>query len=270
MSLDKRAVAILMNTYWSSAGWRPDRSVAPEDFAYARSKGVMFDAVRLSHDDAIKAAVEAAANVRQTEIVAAFIASLGSRRLDWRSALGSYAVARHLGQHSLSVLDGQRRCTCCGLYGSQNIDLNVLNFERLKWGGVRHLDPIFMSFDLRTFRDDIQPSPEAADFIILRDILDAARGLPETARLGDLDKALAKSLRSNSAERRALISILGFAGILVDPQRPSFRQRFVPESEREQTPWHKDDWPYPVQWWNGRCGVDEDAVLDWFPMLTLH
>lgn len=270
MTSDKRATAILMNTYWSPAGWRTDPTVAPEDYAYAKSRGVMFDALQLSHEEAIEAAVEAAANVRQTEIVAAFVASLGSRRLDWRSALGSYAVARHLGRHTLSGAADRLRCTCCGLYASNAIDLNVLNFERLKWGGVRHLDPTFISFDLRTFLAGEQPCPADDDFIILRDVLDAARAMTETARLKHLEKTLPKSLRSNSAERRTLIAILGYAGILIDKSRPSFRERFVPDCERERTPWHTDDWPYPVQWWTGRCGVDEDAVHDWFPMLTQY
>lgn len=270
MSLDKRAVAILMNTYWSPAGWRSDWSVAPEDYAYAKAKGVMFDPLRLSHDEAIDAAVEATSAVRQAEVVAAFVASLGSRRLDWRSALGSYAVARHLDRHIPPNPPNSGRCTYCGLYDSHDVDLNVLNFERFKWGGVRHLDPTYISLDLRAFRASVRAAPAASDFAIMRDILDIARAMPEKARLSDLEKALAKSLRSNSAERRTLIGILGFAGILIDPEKPSFRDRFVPDRQREQTPWHKDDWPYPVQWWTGRCGVDENAVADWFPMLTLQ
>lgn len=85
------------------------------------------------------------------------------------------------------------------------------------------------------------------------------------ARLSDLAKALSKLLPSNDAERRTLIGILGYAGILIDPDRPDFWKRFVPADEREQTPYHKDDWPYPVQWWNGSHGVNEAAVADWFP-----
>ena len=30
----------------------------------------------------------------------------------------------------------------------EHIDWNVLNFERLKWGGVRHGEPSYMAFDL--------------------------------------------------------------------------------------------------------------------------
>jgi hypothetical protein len=36
----------------------------------------------------------------------------------------------------------------------------------------------------------------------------------------------------------------------------------------EQTPWHKDDWPYPVQRWTGACGVNEAAIDEWFPDLA--
>ena len=270
MPLDRRAVAILTNKFWSSAGWRKDPFVTPEDYAYAKSKGVMFDPVQLTHDAAIGAAIDAVAAVRQAEVVGAFVASLASRRLDWRSALGSYAVARHLDPHTSPALEGARRCSYCGLYNAHSVDLNILNFERLKWGGVRHLDPTFISFDLHVFRGSEPGVPGANDFAILRSILEIARAMPDKARLSDLDKALAKLLPSNSDERRTLIGILGFAGVLIDPEKPSFRKRFVPDCEREQTPWHKNDWPYPVQWWTGKYGVNEDAVADWFPMLTLQ
>jgi hypothetical protein len=93
--------------------------------------------------------------------------------------------------------------------------------------------------------------------------------MPSNARLSDLDKSLSKVLASNSAERRVLIGILGYAGILIDPSRPAFRKGFVADAQREETPWHKDDWPYPVQWWNSSFGIDEAAVDDWFPSLGI-
>jgi hypothetical protein len=48
------------------------------------------------------------------EVGEAFLASLTSRRLDLRSALGSYAVARLLPEHSLTPVpyDGSR--AICG------------------------------------------------------------------------------------------------------------------------------------------------------------
>ncbi len=266
-STDARAIKILMNTYWSAAGWRREPSVSPGDFAYAKSHHVMFDPTRISHTEAVDAAVEAVENVNQTEVVRAFVSSLGSRRLDLRSGLGSYAVARHFQRHSQSTTTARSPCAYCGFYNVEDADLSILNFERLKWGGVRHTQPTYIALDLGLLRKSVVPAPTPDDFAILNAVLNTARSMPLTSKLADLDKSLAKVLKSNSAERRCLIGILGYAGILIDPSRPTFRTQFVPAASREQTPWYKDDWPYPVRWWNGSFGVEQAAVDDWFPDL---
>jgi len=270
MPLDKRAIKILIDTYWSSAGWRQNPTVTPEDFAYAKSNGVMFDPIRLSHDEAIGAALRAANEISGTEVVGSFIASLGSRRLDLRSGLASYAVVRNMREHKMMPATSGRYCTYCGYFDTHDIDLNILNFERIKWGGIRHNQPTYIAFDLETLRKTSRPSPQSIDFAILHSIVNTTRSMPPAARLRDLDKALAKLLPSNSAERRVLIGILGYIGILVDPARPDFRLQFVPLVEREHTPWHKDDWPYPVQWWNGSHGANQAAIDHWFPGLMIH
>jgi len=269
MDLDKRASDILIDAYWSTTGWRREPVVAPEDFAYAKSRGVMFDPIRPSHDQVVHTALKAASEISQAEVSDAFVASLSSRRLDLRSGLGSYAVARHFREHRKSLSYDSRHCSYCGEYDHQNttLDLNILNFERVKWGGVRHSHPAYVGFDLETLRKTQRPSPGPRDFMILKSIIDTAGSMSPSARLSDLDKALAKVLPSNSAERRALIGILGYAGIIIDSSRPAFRKQFVPFDEREHTSWSKDDWPYPVQWWTGSHGVQTAAVADWFPLL---
>lgn len=267
MTTDKRAIKILMDTYWSTAGWRCEPVVSPEDCAYAKHQKTMFDPVRLSHGEAVDAALRAVTDIDRVDVVNAFVASLGSRRLDLRSALGSYAVGRHFQQHAASAATGWMSCAYCGAYDVEDIDLSILSFERLKWGGVRHAEPSYISFDLGLLRQTFVPVPTGSDFAILDTILDTARSMSATSRLGDLDKSLSTVLKSNSAERRVLIGILGYTGILIDPSRLAFRTEYVPVAMREQTPWHKDDWPYPVQWWNGSFGVQQAAVDEWFPNL---
>jgi hypothetical protein len=264
MALDKRSLKILTDMFWSTSGWKRDRSVKPDDFAYAKSHGVMFDPITLSHDQAVDAAVGVVSVTTREAVVRAFVSSLGSRRLDLRSAMGSYAVGRHLRVHRMMPSRGSPQCGFCGGYEWAE-EPNVLNFERIKWGGVRHAHPRYIALDLQLFAVQEPAVPTKNDYSILRAILGAARSLAPSARLGDLEKAVSKLLPSNSPERRTLIGILGYAGILVDPGRPDFREQFVPATEREHTPWHKDDWPYPVQWWNGSHGVNEAAVAEWFP-----
>jgi hypothetical protein len=264
MAPDKRALKILSDMFWSTSGWKRDRSATPDDFAYARSHGVMFDPIILSHDEAVEAAVGAVSATTREAVAQAFVSSLGSRRLDLRSAMGSFAVGRHLQVHRMMASGGSSRCGYCGEY-ELAAEPNVLNFERIKWGGVRHTNPRYIALDLQLFAAQEPAVPTKNDYMVLRAILRAARSMSPAARLGDLEKALSKLLPSNNSERRALIGILGYAGVLVDPGRPDFRGQFVPATEREQTPWHKDDWPYPVQWWNGSHGVNEAAVAEWFP-----
>ena len=41
--MDKRALKILLDTFWSPAGWKPEaqRITPPADYAYAKGKGTM-------------------------------------------------------------------------------------------------------------------------------------------------------------------------------------------------------------------------------------
>ena len=63
--VDRRALKVLFDTYWTSAGWRDERSrsTPPVDFEYAKQAGVMFDPIRVSHDDIVKRAITAVRGV---------------------------------------------------------------------------------------------------------------------------------------------------------------------------------------------------------------
>src|SRR5262245_36590248 len=132
---DARAVSVLFDTYWTSAGWRKDntRSTRPGDFEYAKRAGVMFDPIRVGHDDIVKRAITAVRRVKRQAVADAFIVSLASRCLEVRSALGSFAVLQHFPRHQPPRQRGA--CPVCGEYNlpGREQDLNVLNFERFKW-----------------------------------------------------------------------------------------------------------------------------------------
>jgi hypothetical protein len=268
-AVDKRALKILSATYWSSTGWTERHTIAAADFAYAKAAGIMFDPIQVTHDQTVEWVIRSRSGVLQDDVVRGFLTSLSSRRLELRSALGSFAVLRNFPPHKWRQGEHSgHQCPMCGAYvetGEQIEDLNVLNFERFKWGGVRH--PLYAAFDLERFNQADVPDPTDNDLAILRQIVQIAASMPKSARLADLAKALAPTLPSNDAERRTLIGILGFCGILRDPQKPGYREGFPPYSVREETPWHKDDWPYPVQWWDGSQGVSSEAIRDWFPMI---
>jgi len=262
--LDKKAKQILFKTYWSSAGWKSERTITPEDFDYAVKAGYMFKAVSMSHVQIVDRVKSILKNTDRRRVSDAFISSLSTRRLDWRSALGSYAIARNFPQHKFS---GNHSCDVCGeiLKPRHAEDLSVLNFERLKWGGVRHLSPKYIAFDLEQFSlaDITEPTPE--DLKIFKAIIETARSLDGRARPGDLEKAISRILDSNEAERRVLIEILGYCGILQPQKQKGFLDAFVKYNEREHRPVNKIDWSYPVSWWLGVDGVNENALAYFFP-----
>ena len=266
MSTD-RTRKILLDAFWTSEGWRRAPAVDPHEFALAKAAGVMFDPSRLSHAEAVKRATIATARFLPREVAHGFVASLSTRRLELRSALGSYSVGREMAVHEIVPAPGSGvTCDVCAEYiREQMVDWNVLNFERVKWGGVRHEQPSYIAFDLTMFERVEERVPTADDWAILRQVLVIARSQPPEARPADLEKALTKVIRSNRSERRVLLQILGYAGLLRAPDSPSYLEHFVPASQRIS----HTEWSYPISLWRGRDGIREEAVAFWFPELLV-
>ncbi|MBR1175763.1 hypothetical protein JQ617_17535 [Bradyrhizobium sp. KB893862 SZCCT0404] len=277
MSDDKKALRILFDTYWSPKGWKRDETVDRAEFEYARRAGYMFDPVVVAHDDIVAGLVSVRARVNLQRVADAFLASLSTRRLELRSALGSFAYAAQFPIHGLDeqtarrVPSGRLNCLICGRYGHaspEQQDLNILSFERWRWGGIRHADPLYSWFDLTQFEkaDLIEPTEE--DCSILARILDTATSLASVARPKELEKRLGKVIKSNRAERCVLIQILGYCGVLKPAGRNGFLQAFTADELRDRPPDRANDWTYPVIWWRGADGVDRDVLSRLFPKVA--
>lgn len=264
-TVDKRALKILLDTYWSPAGWRsgPEQRPNDEDFAYAKSKGLMFDPVELTHSDAVARLLRAVASTDRRKVSDAFLASLSTRRLDWRSALGSYAVFQHMSSHTPQGLE--RSCTECALYLHTTAnDFNVLNFERHKWGGVRHDRVEYALLDLELFMGIEPPKPAAEDLAIFRTLVHAISSVEPTVSSAKLQSHLASMLKSNKAERDVLVSILGYCGILGTATHPGYSDEFVPSEKRRLPDRHFVDMSYPACWWSGETGLNHAKLAEYF------
>lgn len=263
-----KSLGVLFGTFWSPRGWRhPPQLPSGAALEAAVSAGVMFAHPReLDHNDWVAAARAAAASVVPAQVEMAFIASLGSRRLDLRSALGSYAVARHLPEHAFEASAADSGCCVCGQYPTSSQDLNVLNFERLKWGGVRHTHVDYMAFDLEQFQRAPQPTLSRESIDLGRELLAALR----SAAPGETATTMAPMLRmikGNTNERKTLLDILGLCGVLQTQEHSGYLTSFVPQSDREDPPHHVVERAYPVSWWRGSDGVNEEAVRLMLPTL---
>lgn len=276
---DKKALQILFDAFWSSAGWKRDNTIPPADFEYARQAGYLFDPVTATHDDVVAWLLAIRDRASIERIADAFLASLSTRRLELRSALGSFCFAAHFPDHRLvdhagaRLPSGRQRCRLCGLYGystAEQDDLNILNFERWKWGGVRHLNPLYCWFDLTQFEKASFTAPTSEDYSILAKIVEIASGLAPNAKPNELEKRIGKVIKSNASERRVLIQILGHCGVLKPAGRHGLLQAYTSDEHRnfDRPPDHTNDWSYPAIWWRGADGVDRNVFNRVFPKVA--
>ncbi len=234
----------------------------------------MFDAVALSHELVVSRLIEARERADLAALSNAFLTSLTSRRLELRSAIGSYAFALNFPLHDIAATpvsiaqSGAGQCAWCGFsefLSSREIDLNVLNFERHKWGGVCRDDPVYAWLDLSLFREETLQVPTIADKQIMHRIIETARSMEPNATAGSLEKALTGVFKSTKDERRVLIEILAVCGVLQPRNRGGYFGEFTLACEREHTSQHSNDWGYPARWWRGSDGVSEAALTTCFP-----
>lgn len=259
--MDKRAKNILFSTYWSSKGWKSDHKTDPEDFLYAKEKGLMFDPITISHDDCVKRILEAADTVTLEQVSKAFLSSLSTCRLDWRSGISSYYTAKQIPLHHFAPsANADYACQNChdvyyeviGYDHYVEEDLNVLNFERIKWGGIRHHGLLYILFDLEQFKKEQIPEPTEDDIAIFRSILKAVDSCGAGAYPSALCDKLKEipTLKSNKAQRQVLVEILA----CIDVLRPLSYDRPIKG---------KNDWSF-AEYWRGEDGYDEETVKTLF------
>jgi hypothetical protein len=270
-AIDKKAKDILFKTYWRASGWNDKPHTDPADFAYAKAKGVMFDPVSFSHDECLADILTLRERIAASIAARAFLGSLSSRRLDWRSGVVSHYIAQRLSPHSYTPVESGRSygpggevthvgytCGVCrdtkdGVVGRERyacVDVNVLNFERLKWGGVRHGQLDYTWFDLQQLACAEIPDPTAQDIAIFKSMLEVVAASEAGDHPGTLEKNLASVIASSKNERRMLIEILACIEVLL----PRSRDRAIHG---------RSDWVYAALW-RGEDGYSVEAVRRWF------
>ncbi|WP_366292604.1 hypothetical protein [Paenibacillus sp. AN1007] len=246
--MDKKAVKILLNTFWGGGGWKsPHAPFSGDDFEYAKSKGVMFDPLTITHDEVVQRLHRMHQNPALKErVITAFLHSLSTKKVYLRSALSSWALTRKLPLHTYgerpALHANTSACGDCNFLRLQSdehyvhADMNVLNFERMKWGGVRHNWLLYCLMDLELLLQDendnsstdasnISPyEVTAEDQMILAKLLESAQTGDPNDSARSLEKRWKECLPSSKQERDALLEIWAAAGILVERDTPRKRK----------------------------------------------
>ncbi|WP_068505465.1 hypothetical protein [Paenibacillus kribbensis] len=261
--MDKKAKKILMSTFWSASGWKSERGpFSGEDFEYAKSKGLMFDPIAITHDEIMGRLHELHQQVATKErVTAAFLHSLSTRKVHLRSALSSWALTASLPLHTYEersvVLPNYSSCGDCNFNKIMsnkeyvNEDLNVLNFERVKWGGVRlnHLLYCWMDLELFCKEEDFEVSDQ--DIAILHNMLAAVQDCEAQNGARQLEKRWKDVFPSSKHERDVVMEVWGYAGLLTPQETPRRRR-------------HGNDDFNAVAAWQGDDGYSQEALNDYF------
>ena len=169
-----------------------------------------------------------------------------TKQVEFRSAIGSYANA-------MRIVNGEKVDSCDLQEKYVDDDLNILNFERLKWGGIRHSQTLYNYFDLNLFSKLQIDKPNKEDLEIFSKILKTV----SDSQIGDYPSKLRDRLKdvykSSKDERSNLLEILACCKIL---QPASF--------DRPTTGRH--DWHF-VEYWRGEDKYDSKAVYFYFQRL---
>lgn len=261
-----KGLKLLFATFWNGGMWGHKAPTA-EDYALAKAEGYMFDPVPvLTHDETLLELRKVLGKISPEDVANAFLYSLSTRQLQYRSALGSYYYALAIPEHSHY---DRGCCYYCNWYQMDDVDsperehagYNVFNFERYKWGGVRHTHPEYALFDLEQFMLLPKVEPTAEDREILKSILHAMTELPPSKKAGAYRELITKKklLKSNKDEVAVLLDILGICGVLSGQDAPCYCDCFVNVYERSPME-HTNDYSYPVNCWHVSDGVN----VEWF------
>ena len=270
-----RGRKILFRRYWGPGGWKPT-PITEEEFQTAKQEGYLFDFPDVkTHRETLDELKSILLQIDYADIENAFLYSLSARSLEYRSALGSFWYASAIPEHDTDCglgVTGDTHCYLCGWnLRRPKLDIgnwNELNFERYKWGGIRHTQLEYALFDLRQFLKLPKVTYTQEDVRILRNVLGCVSKLDGTDKAGKLRDVLVreKVLKSNRDEIEVLLNILGICGILSSDAAPCYRDKFADEYDRAPVE-HTNDFAYPVNRWRAADGVNWGMFYKVFPSL---
>ncbi len=241
--------------------------LSDEEYSYAIQKGIMFPYRKtIGHDDCVIQLQDLVKQITPEEVASAFLYSLSTRELEYRSALGSYWYAVAIHTH---VSTNEKRCKICAWDTFNDLSCskeyqnhyNCLNYERFKYGGVSHTKAQYALFDLSEFLKLPKVIHTKQDEDIMIDILKCVYELKPDNKVGALQKLIAskKLLKSNKNEVDVIMDILGICGILESEEHHCYAEGIY-DCINRNPPELTNDHAYPVNWWRAKDGINIERI----------
>ena len=218
-----------------------------------------------SHKQILDETILMARKIKKEDVANAFLYSLSTRKLEYRSILSSYWYAVSLFPHEQSH---DKRCNICNWFEiPQNVSdnykkkygYNILNLERFKWGGVRHDQLIYVYLDLKLFLELPKVNPKNEDYKILFNTLSYIDKLQPNNKVGKYSDYIVKHkpFPTNKNEVKSFLEILGICGVLSSKKYPCCDEKYIPADSSRDPVEHLNDFLYPVNRWKASDGVNK-------------
>ena len=195
-------------------------------------------------------------------VARAFLYSLKTRKLEYRSALGSLYFALAIPEHDVYIKYQSQKITHCYLCGwYDTIDFEDFRIEREKYGGVRHESIDYVLYDLKEFLKLPAIEFNKDDINLLDKILDCVRELKPTDKASRFREIILKKkiISSNKSEVSVFLGILGICGILSSEKDKCYQEKFVDEYDRAPVE-SKNDFMYPINRWHASDGINQKRL----------
>lgn len=275
--MDQKAIKILLKTIKTSQNeslrdwykWETYmKYITAKEFDFAKKHSVMYDQENITHNEICKRIKTAVEKIEKQNVVNAFIYSLSTKQLEYRSFLSSYCIGKSLTEHDFtsSPKPNETICAVCGLRTCEfekPIEFNTINYFKYKYGSCTD-NLISVLFDLEQFPKFSIVKPNNNDYKILSELKKTIERADPNDRIAQLKKNISKTLKSNDEERLGLLEIFGIIGILHDDKHFGYAEKYATYSVREHRPIKNDDVGYPARWWQGKFGIDNKKWSYWF------
>lgn len=278
--INKEALKILKN-YNSLAEWyvlriyplnekktkyAEENCISAEDRRFLLEKGLGFDFVSMTHDRALDRCFSFYKNIDKNNIVAAFLSSLSSARLDYRSGLSAFAIMQTMPVHSFSPNQASFCKICSATQEEQHFDLTALNRIRFFDGSLSvYKTPYEISFFLEQHSrlESVQPNED--DFLIFNKIIKIVAEAEQSEKLTSIVKKIRTidKFKITTDQCRYLLETLGFCGIIETKEHKGYLTHFTNPGLAPSKS-HSSNWAYPVGFWTGGDGINHEALKFWF------
>ncbi|MNW28430.1 hypothetical protein D3C74_52560 [compost metagenome] len=193
----------------------------------------------------------------------AFVASLWSAPMIWRSLLTAKLIADAVPDHEFTPYPSSNTCQICGLNVAMAKDTSLEWYWRMTSGTPLDGDLFGHVLALQEMAGQELPTPNEYDRWILRAILTVLRSLPANTRYSKAAQALKKErllpTRSEYAYRD-LLETLGLIGILDTTDYPGMATEFTSYQKRDQRPNIRVEVQAPLAWWDSSIGINETTL----------